>query len=897
MLKKCFVLVAACGFALAQLASAQNAGSAELAADGADLDVRPAWEIPPPSRRKPNPAYLSGSAPLMSAFVSVNVPPEGDTPSEIAFSADGANIVIAHRDSHNLVVFDAATRAVLQVIDVTGSPNSLALSSDNVHAVTANLFEDTASILDLVAGVEVAVVAVGDQPGIVRITPDGTTAIVGNTLDGSLSVVDIQTASEVRVIQNAGFTQITSFGAWGVTYRFTDFALTPDNTTIIFPDNFGQLINFFDIATGSATGIVPDPSPYGIDLSPDGTSCVIAHSHPESRVTVVDVATQSITKTIAVGGPAASVPPIVIDPSGTKCVVTVLNGVRVVNLVTDLVGGVLSTGSVRSLGTTADGLFCVVGNYQASLVSYTSESIVASLMSSTTPDGLAVSPADARAATIHALRKEHMEVLDVSGPGGSLEGGVPTGPEPEGDKARGVAVSADGTTAVVINNHSQNATVIDLLTASISDVVPTGERPGGVALTPDGGTAVVANLDSSFATVIDLVTGTPTNVDISRRGSAVVISPDGQYAYIPVVADGDGVWRIDLNTMSVDGGKIFTGNMGGVGYVFDTASGIALSHDGATLVTCGSFDNDVSIIDTATWTELARVSVGAFPTRAAFAPNDATIYVSNKNNDTVSLVSNAAGASAVTDTISVGDQPFELTTNPSGTTLYVANFNARTISVIDLSGNTVTNTIVLPQPGGVGQPVGLHATLDGTRLYVAANGADYHEIDTATLTITETLNTGLAPTMLCYSEANQAGYMPSPLGGDGISIVSRGSKAVCAVRNGGGMNPSGFACVSDPIIGMNWETTVDVATPAASASFVLMALGGPTMGAVLSGFVTGELLALPPFHGIDAGVGSHSIAIPANASFVGQSFSTQGATLQSGFVQLNNAIDITIGTF
>jgi DNA-binding beta-propeller fold protein YncE len=97
-----------------------------------------------------------------------------------------------------------------------------------------------------------------------------------------------------------------------------------------------------------------------------------------------------------------------------------------------------------------------------------------------------------------------------------------------------------------------------------------------VAITPDGTKAVVANLDSTFASVIDLATATTTNVPISRRGSQVEISPDGQYAYIPVVADGDGVWRIDLDTLSVEGfPRSSTGNMGGVGYSYGQSSGIA----------------------------------------------------------------------------------------------------------------------------------------------------------------------------------------------------------------------------------------------------------------------------------------------------------------------------------
>ncbi len=735
-----------------------------------------------------------GGAPLLLDFIPVGVPPEGDTPTELAFTPDGSSFVIAHRDSQNLVVFDAATRTVIDTIPVSGSPNSLAIASDGVHVVTANLYENTASIVDLTTATEVAVVPVGTQPGVVRITPDGLTAVVGNTVDGTLSVIDIATATELRQVPGANFGQTTSFISWAVLFSFTDYAIAQDNKTVIFPDMFNAQIQFFDITTGGVNSVVSDPNAAVVSIGADGTMAVVSHTYPDSKVTVLDVVTQTITKVIPTGASATMVPPIALNPTNTKAIVAVQNAVRVINLVTDGVSGDLATGTPAALATTADGLYAIVGNYLGTLVGYASESIVANYLSTTTPDALAASPVNPRAATAHALRKEVSEVMNTSGPAGFLEGIVPTGPTPEGDKARNVAITADGTRAVVVNNHSQNATVIDLTTGAIEAVVPTGERPGDVAITPDGSKAVVANLDSTFASVIDLTTFGATSISISRRGSQVAISPDGQYAYIPVVASGDGVWRINLGTMSVDGPKRTTGNMGGIGFVFDLASGIALSHDGATLAVCGSFDNNVSIIDTASWAEVARVPVETFPVRAAFSPDNSLVYVSNKNANSVSVVTNAGGGSGVLRTLSVGSQPFELTTNPSGTRLYVANFDSRSISVFETTGFTLVDAILLPQTGGAGQPVGLHVSASGAELYVAANGADFHLIDTASHTITDTVNMGLAPTELVFSDVNRCGYCPTPLGDDGLTIVCIAGSAPAAPLS---ENSLGIACADN----------------------------------------------------------------------------------------------------
>jgi YVTN family beta-propeller protein len=198
---------------------------------------------------------------------------------------------------------------------------------------------------------------------------------------------------------------------------------------------------------------------------------------------------------------------------------------------------------------------------------------------------------------------------------------------------------------------------------------------------------------------------------------------------------------------------------------------MALSHDGATLVTCGSFDNNLSIINTATWTEVLRLPVGTFPVRAVFSPDDTRVFVTNKNSNTVSVVNNAGGGSSVIATISVGAQPFEMAVNPAGTTLYVGNFQAKTVSVIALPAYVVTNTIPIPPTNGGGEPAGMQVSSDGAWLYVVANGADYHVIDTATNTIVDTLNTGLAPADFKFSDIRKCGYVPSPYGADGLSIV------------------------------------------------------------------------------------------------------------------------------
>lgn len=113
------------------------------------------------------------------------------------------------------------------------------------------------------------------------------------------------------------------------------------------------------------------------------------------------------------------------------------------------------------------------------------------------------------------------------------------------------------------------------------------------------------------------------------------------------------------------------------------------------------------------------------------------------------------------------------------------------------------------------------------------------------------------------------------------------------VRAGG--NPTGFTELSPPVIGGNWTTAVDIATPVHLVSLVAVG-SGPTsvptpFGNLLIDITAGFLAPL------NVSSGMHQIPIPNDIGLVGLALSTQGATAVFGTLALNNAIDIVIGTF
>lgn len=651
-----------------------------------------------------------------------SIAPDGDVPSAIAYTTDGARYLIAHRDSRNVLVFDASNDAFVQEIALSGSPLDLAVSPDGLWAATANGFEGTVSLIDLGTLTESAAIGVGPVPASLTFSTDSALIACANAADDTLSVVDVATASVTQTVQLEGLVSSASFAFESGNNGYTGpELLCVDATTAVIPYFFDDQVAFVDLAAGTVNAVDTAEDPRGLAFTAQTGRLVVAHTGNAQTVTVFDAATQTITNTVATGVNLNG--PISIRPNGVRGAVAIQNAAFVLNFDTGVQGPQLATASLSELLTTADGQFALGVGFNAPLISYNGQNIVALLNGELSVSTGAVSPVASEAVMTGALFAEDALRFDTSGASGGLLNRQTSGVAPEGDNPRRLAISADGTRAVTTNILSDNASVVNPTTGELLGVVPVGDRPSGVAITPDGSRAVVANLDSTFATVIDLNTLATTDVTISTRGSEVAISPDGQFAYVAVVSGGDGVWRIDLNTLTTSGGKLLTGNMGGVGGSYSQSSGIALSPDGSTLVVCGSFDDVLTLVDTATWTVSATVPAAQFPVRATFVPGTGRFLVTLRNSQELAVFDLIAGGANEVGRVSLGFSPFEFVTDPAGLFAYGGEgFPNNELQVIDLTALTVTSSTPLP-----GAPITVN--------YDAADGAVDVLCSTASTTI------------------------------------------------------------------------------------------------------------------------------------------------------------------
>jgi len=199
---------------------------------------------------------------------------------------------------------------------------------------------------------------------------------------------------------------------------------------------------------------------------------------------------------------------------------------------------------------------------------------------------------------------------------------------------------------------------------------------------------------------------TPSDKSSFNEGDAITF--DG------FIADSEGVALDDrplIWTSSIDGqigaGKSFTIDSLAVGLHLITLSSDIASKEAAVRIAVGTVE---PYHDTIT----GKVSVGRYPNSIVATPDSNYVYVTNSQDNTVSVI--RTSDNTVTDTITVGNKPTKLAITPDGNYLYVINSFDRTISMIQTSDNSVLDAISF-----TALPTAVSVSPDGTFLYVGTD--------------------------------------------------------------------------------------------------------------------------------------------------------------------------------
>jgi YVTN family beta-propeller protein len=146
---------------------------------------------------------------------------------------------------------------------------------------------------------------------------------------------------------------------------------------------------------------------------------------------------------------------------------------------------------------------------------------------------------------------------------------------------------------------------------------------------------------------------------------------------------------------------------------------VVFAPDGKTLAVSNWGGESVSLLDTASLHETARVKVGSHPNEMVWA-KDGRLFVTNSGSNTVSVIKGNAVAETIRTSMDahalVGSTPDALRLSPDEKTFYIANADNNNVAVIDVSREKESRVAGFVPTGWY--PTAIEVAADGRQIYV-----------------------------------------------------------------------------------------------------------------------------------------------------------------------------------
>lgn len=427
----------------------------------------------------------------------------------------------------------------------------------------------------------------------------------------------------------------------------------------------GNAVSAIDTASFSSIAtipVAPSADPIGIAISPDAQTAYVVNLG-SNTVTAINVATNTVVNTFSLPVGALQAFALAVTPDGTGLYV-VSDGSNTITHF-NIPSGTVQTAAIPSGG---------VG-----------------------PSAIAISP-DGTTAYVCNSGSNLVSRIDLS-TDSLLTGSIAVGPNPSA-----IAITPNGQFVYVCNSNDTSVSVINTATHALVNTIPVGIHPSALAITPDGKSVYVTNPDSNSVSHINVATQTvvstifPTNPITTPE--AVVISPDGIYAYIVSRQPIPNVTRILVSSNAFQTGSVVVGALG-------TPVGIAITPDQSPVAhftatpgtgTAGlleSFNASTSISPVGTIASY-QWNFGDGTTATTTLPTISHTYAASGSYTVTLQVTNSAGTS-VTEPSSGAAQTFtgQTVSNNGGPLAMVSQIlNTAPVPPSGLTGKKVTNTFL-----------------------------------------------------------------------------------------------------------------------------------------------------------------------------------------------------------
>jgi YVTN family beta-propeller protein len=309
-----------------------------------------------------------------------------------------------------------------------------------------------------------------------------------------------------------------------------------------------------------------------------------------------------------------------------------------------------------------------------------------------------------------------------------------------------LAVMATSKPALVVLNKDDNElAIVDPETLKVVGRVRTGPVPHEVAVSEDGKIAVATNYgahqDGTTISVIDLVDQKEIHrVDLGAlRGPHGVVFFEGKAWF--TVEGSKRIARYDPATNKID----WTHEIGQ-----NRTHMLVLSKEGHTIYTSNVNSDSVTVVsanaDRSQWTNTA-IAVGKGPEAIDISPDGLQVWVGNSGDGTVSIIDTTS--KAVVGTVSAGTKHMNrLKFTPDGRRVLISDIGGGDLVVVDVGTRKEVKRLHLGSSAE-----GILVQPDGTRAFVAVSGDNkVAVVDLRKIEVVGTIESGKDPDGMAWAE-------------------------------------------------------------------------------------------------------------------------------------------------
>ncbi len=655
------------------------------------------------------------------------IPLEGDYIGKGCFTPDGGRILFPNRATDNVTVYDNETGDMITNIEVGTYPGEIACSDE--YAVVACAFSDEIYVIDLSDYSIAGIFDSGEQPWVVRISNDGARAFVACDIDDVCEVINLETLTHERTIQSfpialLSYSMSSEHGR--LFFNFSDFEVTADDG-FVFAGAGRDSVSVFTVETGEfAAAVHFSQFVRNVALSGDGEVAVTVSSSTPVIAYQLDPVNWVITDSVVVEGYSQSFLGLAVNQDGSKAMFgTSSNTTTIVDFADDNYTMFSETYSAFWTGVNYDHSLGISGQYRFSVIDFDTESVLGQFIGRAQYYGT-VSPVSNYAASLNPFGREGVMFFDYTTPNSPDYLGITdAGETPEGDAPRRVAITPDGSKALIVNIVSENVTILNLETYEIEAILYVGERAQNVAITPDGSYAVACGYENGIVAIIDLeLNMVIAEVACGQRPGVISISPDGGYAYVGNIQSNTVSVVALLGAASMEVAEVPCGVIGVSMAAFGVQSDVEVTPSGNYVCVAASFDDQLKVIDTSTNQVVASIGVGDFPLQIETAEffGQEYAFVSNFFSDQVSIVYVDGANSSLMGTFTSGDGPFRVAYDETQNRFATACYYDRTLRTYDIQSGQ--QTVETTYPNNYGNPIQVEYDGEGTPICLFIGGQE-----------------------------------------------------------------------------------------------------------------------------------------------------------------------------